>query len=102
MFSEARHGRRISPDLLKAQCRYMARTGVQISQTEVQRLSAALQGGASIADAVTIVFEFFARPIDWEAERQEFAKWLDKRSRGECQVKLNIELAARGNTQVSM
>lgn len=102
MFGEARHGRRISPDLLKAQCRYMARTGVQISQTEVQRLSAALRGGASIADAVTIVFEFFARPIDWDTERQEFAKWLEKRSDGKCQVRLNIELAARGEAQISM
>ena len=80
----------------------MARTGAQISRTEVQRLSAALQGGASIVDAVTIVFEFFARPIDWDAERQEFAKWLEKRSRGKCRVILNIELAARGKTQVSM
>lgn len=102
MFGETRRGRRISPDLLKAQRRYMGRTGVQISQTEVQRLSAALQGGASIADAVAIVFEFFARPIDWDAERQQFAKWLGKRSRGKCQVKLNIEIAARGEVQISM
>lgn len=60
----------------------MALTGVQISQTEVQRLHGALSGGASIKDAAQAVFDFFATPIDWDAERKAFAEWLAKRSCG--------------------
>jgi hypothetical protein len=56
--------RPIPADLLEAQRCYMALTGVQISQTEVQRLSAALHGGASIPEAVAVVHEFFATPIN--------------------------------------
>lgn len=68
--------RDIPDDLADAQYRYMALTGVQISQTEVQRLSAALHGGQSIHDAVEAVYAFFSTPIDWKAERELLAAKL--------------------------
>lgn len=74
--------RSIPDDLADAQHRYMALTGVQISQTEVQRLAAALHGGQSVHDAVAAVYAFFSTPIDWEAERRAFADWVAERRRG--------------------
>jgi len=70
------------PDLDAAQHAYMALSGEPIDQTVIQRLDGALTGGASIDEAAQTVFEFFARPIDWDAERRAFAEWLDKRCRG--------------------
>lgn len=61
------------PHLEAAQHAYMARSGTQISQTEIQRLHWSLSGGATIDDAVATVYEFFATPIDWEAEREALA-----------------------------
>lgn len=55
--------RNIPDDLADAQHRYMALTGVQIGQTEVQRLSAALHGGQSVRDAVAAVYAFFPRRL---------------------------------------
>lgn len=89
----------IPPALADAQRSYMAITGVQISQTEVQRLSSALHGGASIADAVRAVHAFFAEPIDWEVERALFAARLAKLSRGACRVNLIIGCVACGNVR---
>ncbi len=82
--------RYIPDDLREAQLRYMAKTGAQISQTEVQRLSAALQGGATVDHAVALVFDFFATPIDWDAERRSFAQWLARRRRGKIVGRVNI------------
>ena len=75
--------REIPADLKAAQEAYMAETGNQISQTEIQRLSGALAGGMSIEDAVRDAREFYDKPIDWNAERAAFKAETDaKKSYG--------------------
>jgi len=79
------------PDLDAAQYAYMALSGERITQAVIQRLNGALRGGAAIQQAVDAVHEFFARPIDWEAERVAFAEWLAKRRRGVIASLINVE-----------
>lgn len=53
-------GARYIPNALRwAQVRYMERTGCQISQTEIQRLSWRLEAGDTIIAAVDWVWHFF-------------------------------------------
>jgi hypothetical protein len=76
------YSREISPELDKAQKAYIAKTNARISQTELQRLSWALQDGMTPEAAATHVKKFFDDYVnmDWEAERAAFAEELKARA----------------------